>query len=125
MAQHRGTLPHNLYGVGLATLRRDGFASLAAGPEGGHVTTRPLTFAGQRLHVNAAVASGGRLRVEVLDRHGHALPGLTLDDCLPFTGDSTAQEIRWTAGSLPEQPAGPLRLRFALRDADLYAFWLA
>ena len=46
--------------VGIATLRRDGFASMD-GP--GSLTTRPLCFGGRHLFVNFT----GRLRVEVLD----------------------------------------------------------
>ncbi|MCY3023859.1 MAG: glycosyl hydrolase family 32, partial [Planctomycetota bacterium] len=38
--------------TGLATLRRDGFASLDAGAEGGTLTTRPVRFRGKHLFVN-------------------------------------------------------------------------
>ena len=54
-------------GIGLATLRPDGFVSLNAGPRGGLVVTRPLNFDGSRLHLNAAVKPGGGIRVRLLD----------------------------------------------------------
>src|SRR6185503_20963161 len=58
--------------TGLATLRRDGFASMDAGADGGTLTTRPLTFSGKHLFVNVD-APQGELRVEVLDGEKVAL----------------------------------------------------
>ena len=52
--------------TGLATLRRDGFASLDAGDEEGTITTRPVMFTGKHLFVNVD-APRGELRVEILD----------------------------------------------------------
>ncbi|MBI3693999.1 MAG: hypothetical protein HY238_04045 [Acidobacteria bacterium] len=48
--------------TGLATLRRDGFASMDAGALEGSLTTRPLPFSGKHLFVNADAASGALLR---------------------------------------------------------------
>lgn len=48
------------YGLGLATLRRDGYASLHAGPvREGLVITRPVAFGRGKLALNAACGSGG------------------------------------------------------------------
>jgi hypothetical protein len=124
LERHRGTGPDIVKGLGLATLRRDGFASLASGSAPGHVTTRPLTFAGRRLFVNAGVRPGGRLRVAALDRDGAVIPALTADHCHPLTGDSTAQPVTWEAGELGDLAPRPARLRFELQSADLYAFWI-
>src|SRR4029077_373552 len=54
----KGLTPDTGGSTVVAILRRDGFASLDAGPEGESVTTRPVRFAGKHLFVNAAVASG-------------------------------------------------------------------
>ena len=43
------------YDLGLAKLRRDGFVSLDADQRIGTLLTRPLSFAGRTLFVNAAV----------------------------------------------------------------------
>jgi hypothetical protein len=123
---HRGTGPDIVKGMGLATLRRDGFASLVAGDEPGQVTTRPLTFGGKALYVNAAALAGGSVRAEVLTWDGQPVDGFTAAECRPFAGDSTAAPLRWDTGDVGDiDAAGPLRLRFTVRSAHLYAFWIA
>ena len=52
----------------LATLRRDGFASLDADEKGGTLTTRPLRFRGRHLFVNID-APKGELRIEIGRAH--------------------------------------------------------
>lgn len=111
--------------IGLATLRRDGFASLTADGASGHVTTRPLTFEGRELYVNAAVESNGSVCVEALDRQGQPFANFTAQTCRPVTGDETAQPVTWEAGDLDNVPGRPVRLRFHLQSAHLYAFWVA
>lgn len=78
--------------TGLATLRRDGFAALEAGVAAGSVTTRPVTFSGNRLFVNLANPRGV-LRVEVLEADGRPVSGLGVEDCIPLSTDSTAAEV--------------------------------
>jgi hypothetical protein len=129
LERHRRTGPDLQKGLGLAKLRRDGFASLTAGAASGSVTTRPLTFTGERLHVNAAPHAGGEVRAEVLTHDGQPIPGFSAAECLPVTTDSTAAPLRWQAGDIGQARAaagqsGPLRLRFHLTAADLYAFWI-
>lgn len=111
--------------TGLATLRRDGFVSHAAGADGGTLTTRPLRFSGRHLFVNAA-AAGGELRVEALDAAGNPLGHCSRERCAPVTGDATQQAVTWgNAGGLEELAGRPVRLRFHLRDAALYSFWVS
>jgi len=116
--------PHNVgkrsAGIGLATLRKDGFVSLDAGSTQGRVTTRLLRDAEGPLLVNAD-ARGGSIRVEVLGQDGAPLPGFSASDCLPLTADETDQRVRWkTQTTLP--PSDGVRLRFSLRDAKLFSF---
>lgn len=111
--------------TGLAVLRRDGFASMEAGDQAGTLTTRPLTFSGNYLFVNAD-ARGGELRVEVLDRGGEPYPALTKKFCTPITTDGTIQPVRWMLPADLSALAGkPVRFRFHLRSAKLYAFWVS
>ena len=111
--------------IGLATLRRDGFVSLNAGPEGGRIVTRPLTFNGARLFVNAKVSPGGHLRVGVLSRSRAAVPGYALEDCRPITGDAPAARIRWgKQETAPRRPDQSVRLVFEIKNAKLYSFWI-
>ena len=62
------TRPYHSLGVGLATLRLDGFASLqTTGDAPGTVTTRPLQIKGDDLFVNADCRADGWLKAERLD----------------------------------------------------------
>jgi hypothetical protein len=109
--------------VALATLRRDGFASLHAGGSG-EMTTRPLTFRGKHLFVNAN-AAGGELRVAVLDPEGNPLPGFGAEDCQVIREDGVTQRIDWRGADLGRLAGQPVRFRFMLQNGDLYAFWVS
>ena len=111
--------------TGLATLRRDGFASMDAEETSGTLTTRPIQFAGKHLFVNADT-SGGQLRVEILDPSGNAIKPFTLDRCVPIRGDSTRARIEWSGASdLSSLSNKPVRLRFHLDKGSLYSFWVS
>lgn len=103
-------------GVGIATLRRDGFASVD-GPGG--LTTRPLVFTGRHLFVNFR----GRLRAEVLDESGTVLAVSK-----EAAGDGTRDRLAWTGTGgrhdLADLAGRPVRLRFTLPEGSLYAFWV-
>ncbi len=111
--------------MGVAFLRRDGFASLDAGASGGTLTTRPVRFAGKHLFVNAA-AGGGELRAEVLDADGKVIAPFTRDACRPVKGDKTLAAVSWDgAADLSALAGKPVRFRFHLTSASLYAFWVS
>jgi hypothetical protein len=110
--------------TGLAVLRRDGFVSLDAGTEGGTLTTRPVTFQGRHLFVNADVAAG-ELTAEVLDERGQVVAGLARADCVPVRADRVLQAVTWKAGGLAQVAGRPVRLRFHVRGGRLYAFWVS
>ncbi len=117
--------PHNSSqhssGIGLATLRKDGFVSLDAGAEPGTVTTRLLHESARPLLINAD-ARHGSVRVEVRDQSGKVWPGYSADDCMPLTSDATDHPIRWkTHTTLPASEAG-IRLHFLITNASLYSF---
>lgn len=124
--------PHgwNFYSPGdsgvicLAKLRLDGFASLDAGDREGSVLTRSVVLDGKSLHVNLE-APGGEVRAEVLDAGGtEPLPGFSLRESMPVRGDRLDAEIRWRNASLSSLAGKTVRLRFSLRNAGLYAFWV-
>lgn len=127
-AGDRGINRYRMYAgasTGLATLRRDGFAAMAAGDEAGSLVTRPLSFSGAHLFVNAACADG-ELRVEILDERGKVVPGYAATDCLPLAGDSTRHRMAWRGDASLARLAGrPLRFRFHLCRGALYAFWVS
>jgi len=106
--------------IGLARLRRDGFASMDAGKQGGELTTRPVRFSGKELFVNSD-ALDGELRVEVLD-----LDGTVLRQSIPFARDTTAERILWEEESDLESLDGhAVRFRFRLVNGSLYSFWIS
>jgi hypothetical protein len=108
--------------TGLAVLRRDGFASMTT-ENSGTLMTRPLRFSGRELFVNASCRE---LRVEVLDRKGRPVQGLSEDDCQAFRGDNTAARIVWRGKAALAHVAGTaVRLRFRLTDGELFSFWVA
>jgi hypothetical protein len=104
------------------TLRLDGFVSINAPLSGGEMVTRPFTFTGARLALNAETSAAGRVRVEVQDAAGNPLPGYSLEECDEFWGDKIECVVSWNGAPSINVPAGqPVRLRFAMSDADLYA----
>lgn len=107
------------------TLRVDGFASLGAPYAGGEMVTKPLTFTGGSLSVNAETSGFGSFQVEVQDADGKPLPGFSLADCEPIFCDSLDYTVRWhtrNGGDLRSLAGQPIRLRFVLKDADIYSF---
>lgn len=116
--------------LGLARLRKDGFASLDTNAyREGTVITRALLSLGTKLVINARCRPGGSIRVEVTDRFDDVIEPCARDRCDPFTGDATAHVVTWQGSS--DIPAGDderrvwRKLRFFLRDAEIYTFRLA
>jgi hypothetical protein len=117
------------YSIGVATLRRDGFASIDGYDPAGTLTTPLLIFDGDHLVVNVrapahqfaateglgpglatrpspavAVNSGddtpfGRMAVELLDETGRPIAGYSLDACDGFTGDAIRHRVTWNGRS--------------------------
>jgi hypothetical protein len=105
-------------------LRTDGFASVRAGADEGEMLTKLLTFQGNRLHLNFATSAGGVIRTEIQDEHGQPLPGLSLDDSQPLVGDSIERPVAFNGAggeTLKSHMGKPVRLRFVMREANLYA----
>jgi len=111
--------------TGLATLRRDGFASMDADATGGTLTTRLVTFKGKYPFVNLD-APQGELWVEILDEDGDPIPPFTRDNCIPIRGDHTLAPVHWSGAEDISAVAGKnVRLRFHLTSSRLYAFWIS
>ncbi|MCP5540357.1 MAG: hypothetical protein H7A53_07585 [Akkermansiaceae bacterium] len=107
-------------------LRLDGFVSANAPLSGGELVTKPIRFSGKRLALNFSSSAAGGIRVEIQDESGKPLPGFALDDCPEVFGDSLERTVAWKSGTDLSALAGKtVRLRFALRDADLFAYRFA
>jgi hypothetical protein len=104
------------------TLRLDGFASVCAGYEGGSFTTVPLQFTGNELHLNFSTSAAGFVRVALLDEKGTPLTGFSADECEEIIGDMIDRTVKWNDSSNISSLAGaPIRLKFIMKDADLFA----
>jgi hypothetical protein len=103
-------------------LRLDGFASVHASYRGGQMVTQPLRFTGTNLEINYSTSAVGGLRVEIQDASGQALPGFRIDDSPEIIGDEIERIVGWKGGAALGRLAGqPIRLRFVMKDADLYS----
>ena len=61
-------------------------------------------------------------QVEIQDATGKPIPGFALEDCPEIYGDRIRQVVGWNQASDVRTLAGkPIRLRFVMNDADLYA----
>ena len=105
------------------TLRRDGFVSAAAPLSGGWLVIKPIVFDGEQLKINFETSAAGSLQIEIQNAQGKPVPGFTLAECLSLFGNSTDYTVEWKSKAKLSDLAGkPVRLRFVLKDADLYAF---
>ena len=108
-------------GIGLATLRLDGFVSINA-DQTGTMTTRPFVFIGDTLEVNANTA-GGSITVEALDPDGNVIEEFGKENCTPLTTDSVRHVLEWNGNTNCQLiQARPIKLRFHLNKAKLYSF---
>ncbi len=109
-------------GLGYATMRRDGFVSLDGT---GEVVTRLMRFdeVNDRLFINAKAKS---IRAEIRDADGKVIPGFSLDECIPFSGDSTCEELKFTGGAdLGALKGQDFSVRFVVEEGEFYAFWVS
>ena len=105
------------------TIRTDGFVSLHADAvPGGEALTRPLIFTGAKLHLNYSTSAIGMVRVELCDVAGEPLPGFSMLDAEVLFGDEIDHVFRWGAKDLAGLNGRPVRIRFRLRDADVFSF---
>ena len=102
----------------LAVLRRDGFISLDAAENEGALLTGAVKLPGGKLFVNVD-ATKGELRVEALDKDGAVVA-----KSASITGDQLHGEVKWAEGSIRDRTGRTVSLRFTLRNARLYSYWL-
>lgn len=104
------------------TIRIDGFVSVNAQLAGGEMLTKPIVFDGKELVINFSTSAAGGMRVEIQDAEGTPVEGFALTDCDEIFGDELERVVMWGDRSDVSKLAGrPVRLRFALSDADLYS----
>ncbi len=113
------------FAIGLARLRRDGFASLNALQTPGQIVTRPMTFKGKKMFVNADVAEGGWVRAAALTRESEPIASYTLDKSIALRRDTIKGRMVWDSEKELASPGDDhLRFVFQLKKAKLYSFWI-
>lgn len=111
--------------TGLATLRRDGFASMDATGITETLTTKPVIFKGKYLFVNVDCPQG-ELKCEVLDENNNIISPFTLDKSNRLSLNETLVKIRWgDVGDLSKLVGKPVKFRFYLKNGSLYSFWVS
>lgn len=106
--------------------RKDGFVSLRAGSEIGEMITKPISLgrSAERLTVNFQTKKDGYIMVSIEKPDGSEIIGYEISSCNILRGDSLEEQVSWGVGSdishlKKRYPA--VRLRFKLKDADLYS----
>lgn len=103
-------------------MRLDGYFALQSDGYAGSFTTKTLRVAGDKLHLNYVVQEGGSVLVEVLDEGGSIIPGFSKDECAPLTGDQASASVTWKEAGFKLLEGRNIKLKFYLRDAEVYAF---
>ena len=110
------------------TLRVDGFVSVHAGVPGGEFVTRPITLEGESLVLNYSTSAAGSIRVEIQDEQGRPIPGFELSGSPLIWGDEIKKSIVWKRpqsqtdrSPFKRLKGAAIRLRFHMKDADLYS----
>ena len=115
--------------------RKDGFVSLRGDAQGGVLNTKLFKLGPQagRLTLNYSANQGGQVRVGLYQPNGTAIPGHSLSECQPLTGDQLNQTVMWksiignnvgkaiTDISRLSRKYPAVRLRFELKNADLFS----
>ena len=74
------------------------------------------------LILNYSTSAAGSIRCEILDAAGSPVPGYTLADCDEIFGDHIERAVTWRGWPCIKKLVGtPVKLRFVMKDADLYS----
>ncbi len=105
------------------TLRIDGFTSVNAPYSGGEMVTKPFVFSGNKLFLNFSTSAAGFVKVEILDSNGDTIEGFDLENSAEIIGNEIEKEVTWNGTpDLSKLNGKHVRLRFIMKDADLYSF---
>jgi len=104
------------------SLRIDGFTSVRAPYSGGEWITKPFRFSGDTLSINFSTSAAGYVKIEIQDIKGNPFDGFTLDDARELIGNEIEKTVTWKNHLSPGLPEGKvIRLRFFMKDADIYS----
>ncbi len=72
--------------------------------------------------INGRTTATGSITAEILDRKNRVVRGFTRKECMSFTGDSVNHVLSWQSERFPDKPARDYKIRFWLRDAELFSY---
>ncbi len=101
------------------TMRKDGFACVCADGWEKRVTTKPVVFEGNALHLNFSTSAFGYIYVSVLDEDGNLL---SRGESVEVFGDTIDRRVIFSEDfDLGALAGKPVRLAFRMRDAKLFS----
>ena len=104
----------------LATLRLDGYVSLDATVREGWIETKPVFSTGAHLFINGRCREAGFIEVEIMDGWNNVWEEFSREKCETFTGDAVSHQVNWSGRGMVTEAPGAVKLRFHLRNAELY-----
>ncbi len=105
------------------SMRIDGLASVHAGASGGELVTRPVRFQGDALEVNFSTSAAGEVNIALRTADGVPIDGFSGEQSARLIGDDINHRVEWPGDrSLDELAGTPVRLKFYIKDGDLYSF---
>ena len=73
--------------------------------------------------LNVSTSAAGSVRIEIQTVDGQPIPGFTLAECHEVYGDDLERAVAWKGnGDLGALAGKPVRLRFEIKDADLFSY---
>ena len=122
---HDASYSENGHHLCLATLRLDGYVSLDATVREGWIETKPMFSTGSRLFINGRCGPDGYIDVEIMDGWNNVWAEYSRERCRRFTGDAVRHPVRWSGRETVNEIPGGVKLKFYLRNAQLYGFQFA
>jgi hypothetical protein len=104
-------------GIGLAKIRLDGWCSMQASFDGGHLLTNPLILPESGAMTVNAKATWGEISVQAIPVGGGA--SISAE---PLKGNGVSLPLSWPDGDPFSFFGTPLRLRFDIRNALLFSW---
>ncbi|MBT3378752.1 MAG: hypothetical protein HN742_03945 [Lentisphaerae bacterium] len=95
---------------------------LSADGAGDAVMPGRLMWGEVQLLMNYSTSAAGSVRCEVQTADGAPVPGFSLEECDEIYGDDISRPVAWRGRTeLKELVGRAVRLRFVLKDADIYS----
>jgi len=110
-----------LWTTDLYEMRLDGFAYLRTRARQGLIRTKGVVPQGGDMTVNARMTPSGHVKVAVLDTAFKPLPGYTIEDAIPITGDELFAKVRWREReNMDELKGKTVIIEVQVREGELY-----